>query len=271
MQDFLPIITQTRAFYCSRPKNRALSRRPGAGRKVPVTVRWEAGGPSGSGHGPTISPAPGPAGHAAYGLAGGSRAVRARALSGSCGVSAVRWSPPGLPATNPTQKKSGAYASLTPLYQRRVPLPDGSGQRRHSALSQTSSEPVVAVLEPVAVTGAKKTPCKHHYDRQHAGSKHIENEVLIITHLLLFCVARSVLPGRGKRKARTKSIIVPEVLDYLLPNKRKFAGAKRRERKIYFHGVESKLSKFRVPEINYALSNKVCSANLYVMDQWFIM
>lgn len=121
------------------------------------------------------------------------------------------------------------------------------------------------------MTGAKKTPCKHHYDRQHAGSKHIENEVLIITHLLLFCVARSVLPGRGKRKARTKSIIVPEVLDYLLPNKRKFAGAKRRERKIYFHGVESKLSEFRVPEINYALSNKVCSANLYVMDQWFIM
>lgn len=121
------------------------------------------------------------------------------------------------------------------------------------------------------MTGAKKTPYKHHYDRQHAGSKHIENEVLIITHLLLFCVARSVLPGRGKRKARTKSIIVPEVLDYLLPNKRKFAGAKRRERKIYFHGVKSKLSEFRVPEINYALSNKVCSANLYVMDQWFIM
>ena len=45
-------------------------------------------------------------------------------------------------------------------------------------------------------------------------------------------------------------MIVPEVLDYLLPNYGNKPAPQRRERKIYSMGVNVKVSKFQVPEIN---------------------
>ena len=45
-------------------------------------------------------------------------------------------------------------------------------------------------------------------------------------------------------------MIVPEVLDYLLPNYGNKPAPQRRERKIYSMGVNVKVSKFQVTEIN---------------------
>ena len=45
-------------------------------------------------------------------------------------------------------------------------------------------------------------------------------------------------------------MIVPEVLDYLLPNYGNQPAPQRRERKIYSMGVNVKVAKFQVPEIN---------------------